>query len=43
MKPVFIDELPIEFEEVFTAIVENGGKMKWKRYSYIILEEDYQQ
>ena len=28
MNPVFIDELPIEFEEVFTAIVENGGKMK---------------
>lgn len=28
MNPVFIDELPIEFEEVFTAIVENGGKMR---------------
>lgn len=25
MNPVFIDELPIEFEEVFTAIVTDGG------------------
>jgi hypothetical protein len=43
MKLVFIDELPIEFEEVFTAIVENGGKMVWKRYSYITLEVESQQ
>lgn len=27
MSPVFIDELPIEFEEVFTAIVTDGGKI----------------
>jgi ABC-2 type transport system ATP-binding protein len=26
MNPVFIDELPIEFEEFFTAMVENGGR-----------------
>ena len=34
--PIFIDELPIDFEEMFEAVVEEGGYLAWKAYSYII-------
>ena len=28
LNPVFIDELPVDFEEMFEAVVEEGGYLK---------------
>ena len=42
INPIFIDELSIDFEEMFEAVVEEGGYLAWKTYSYIMLKREFQ-
>lgn len=41
LNPIFIDELSVDFEEMFEAVVEEGGYLAWKAYFVITLKKEF--